>query len=222
MALLVGDSAPDFTLESQDGPVSLYEWASNQWVVLFFQPADFDPVSTTELGRLADLNIELKNRNAKALVVSSDPVESHRQWIEDVNETQDTWVNFPILADTEHKVAKLYGLARPDTDPRQTARGLFFIDPDKKIRALLSYPDSAGYSLPEMIRLLDSLQLTDNYKAVTPANWNQGELVLVHPAVTDEDELQERFPLGYNDLRPYLRLTPQPDMFHGPDVFPQE
>ncbi|MBV8464971.1 MAG: peroxiredoxin [Burkholderiales bacterium] len=211
MTLRLGDIAPDFTQESTEGPISFHEWAGKQWVVLFSHPADFTPVCTTELGFTAKLKDQFAKRNAKAIAVSVDPLDSHRKWVGDIEETQDVRLNFPILADPDRKVATLYDMIHPNSLANLTVRTVFIIDPDKKIRTTLTYPASTGRNFHEILRVIDSLQLTDHHKVATPANWEQGGDVVIVPSLTDEAEIKQRFPKGYRALRPYLRLTPQPD-----------
>ncbi len=211
MALRLGDVAPDFTQESSEGPIHFYEWAGKNWVVFFSHPADFTPVCTTELGFTAKLKPEFEKRGVKAIALSVDTVENHKGWIPDINETQGTQVNFPILADSDHKVSLLYDLIHPNSLANLTVRSVFIIDGDKKIRATITYPASTGRNFNEILRVIDSLQLTDNYKVATPVNWKDGEDVVIVPALKDEVELKQRFPKGYKVVRPYLRLTPQPN-----------
>ncbi len=211
MALRLGDVAPDFTQDSSEGRIQFYEWAGKNWVVLFSHPADFTPVCTTELGETARLKPEFEKRGAKVIALSVDTVENHKGWIPDINETQGTRVNFPILADHDYKVSLLYDLIHPNSLANATVRSVFIIDPEKKVRATITYPASTGRNFNEILRVIDSLQLTDNHKVATPVNWKDGDDVVIVPAVKDEKELKERFPKGYKTLRPYLRLTPQPN-----------
>lgn len=211
MTLRLGDIAPDFTQDSTDGPIHFHEWAGDQWVVLFSHPADFTPVCTTELGYTAKLKDELAKRNAKAIAVSVDPLESHKKWVADIEETQSVTLNFPILADPDRKVATLYDMIHPNALANLTVRSVFIIDPNKKIRLTITYPASTGRNFNEILRVIDSLQLTDDHKVATPANWQDGDEVVIIPSLTDEDEIKRRFPRGYRALRPYLRLTPQPN-----------
>ncbi|GAB3268622.1 peroxiredoxin [Chitinimonas naiadis] len=211
MTLRLGDIAPDFTQDSTDGPIQFHEWAGSNWVVLFSHPADFTPVCTTELGYTAKLKDELARRNAKALAVSVDSLESHGKWVADIEETQSVKLNFPILADPDRKVATLYDMIHPNSLANLTVRTVFIIDPDKKIRLTLTYPASTGRNFNEILRVIDSLQLTDHHKVATPANWQDGDEVVIVPSLTDTEEIQRRFPKGYRALRPYLRLTPQPN-----------
>ena len=210
MSLLLGDTAPDFTAETTEGTVSFHEWIGDNWVVFFSHPADFTPVCTTELGYTAKLKDKLTARNAKAIVISVDSVEDHRKWIADIEETQRCSVDFPIIADPDQTVAKLYSMIHPNADPKVTVRAVYVIDPNKKIRASIIYPPSAGRNFDEILRLIDSLQLTDGYKVATPVNWNDGEDVIIVPSVSDEDA-DKLFPKGYERIKPYLRVTPQPN-----------
>ncbi|MDR3429475.1 MULTISPECIES: peroxiredoxin [Silvimonas] len=211
MTLRLGDVAPDFSQDSSEGPIHFHEWAGDKWIVLFSHPADFTPVCTTELGYTAKLADEFKKRNVKPLAVSVDPLESHHKWIDDINETQNTRVNFPIIADADKKVASLYDMIHPNSLANATVRTVFIIDPSKKIRLTLTYPASTGRNFNEILRVIDSLQLTDNYKVATPANWQDGDEVVIVPSLQDEAEIKQRFPKGYRAVRPYLRLTPQPN-----------
>ncbi|GLR11815.1 antioxidant protein [Chitinimonas prasina] len=211
MTLRLGDIAPDFTQESTEGPITLHSWAGNSWVLLFSHPADFTPVCTTELGFTAKLKGEFAKRNVKALAVSVDSLESHNRWVSDIEETQDVKLNFPILADADRKVATLYDMIHPNSLANLTVRTVFVIDPERKIRLTLTYPASTGRNFHEILRVIDSLQLTDNHKVATPANWQDGDDVVIVPSLTDAEEIQRRFPRGYRALRPYLRLTPQPN-----------
>ena len=209
--LRLGDTAPDFTQESSQGPIHFHEWAGDSWVILFSHPADFTPVCTTELGRTAALGGEFAKRGVKPIAISVDPVDKHQQWIGDINETQNTTVNFPILADADRKVSELYDLIHPNASATATVRSVFFIDPKKVIRATLTYPASTGRNFDELLRVVDSLQLTDSHKVATPADWKDGDDVVIVPALQDPAELKERFPKGWNAVRPYLRITPQPN-----------
>lgn len=211
MSLLLGDVAPDFEADTTKGRIRLHDWAGKDWVVFFSHPADFTPVCTTELGYTAKLKDELARRGAKALVISVDSLEAHRKWIEDIEETQGSVVDFPIIADTERKVATLYNMIHPNADPKVTVRAVYIIDPDKKIRASIIYPPSSGRNFDEILRLLDSLQLTDGYRVATPVNWTNGDDVIIAPSLQDADEIRRLFPKGYKAVKPYLRITPQPD-----------
>lgn len=209
--LRLGDTAPDFTQDSTAGPIHFHEWAGNSWVVLFSHPADFTPVCTTELGMTAKLKEDFAKRNVKAIAVSVDPLDSHQGWVDDINETQNCEVQFPILADPDKKVATLYDMIHPNALANATVRSVFIIDPKKAIRATITYPASTGRNFDEILRVIDSLQLTDSHKVATPVNWKPGDDVVIAPSITDPKELAERFPKGYRALRPYLRLTPQPN-----------
>jgi alkyl hydroperoxide reductase subunit AhpC len=210
MALQLGDAAPDFTAETTEGTLHFHEWLGDGWGVLFSHPKDFTPVCTTELGAVAKLKSEFDKRNAKVIAISVDPVESHKGWVPDINETQGTNVNFPIIADPDRKVADLYGMIHPNASDTVTVRSVFVIGPDKKIKLTITYPQSTGRNFQEILRVLDSLQLTANYSVSTPADWKDGEDVIIAPAISDDDA-KERFPKGFTTLRPYLRLTPQPN-----------
>ncbi len=207
----LGDTAPDFTQESSQGPIRFHEWAGDSWVVLFSHPADFTPVCTTELGRTAALSGQFAKRGVKPIAISVDPVDKHQQWIGDINETQNTTVDFPILADADRKVSELYDLIHPNASATATVRSVFFIDPQKKIRATLTYPASTGRNFDELVRVIDSLQLTDSHKVATPANWKDGDDVVILPSIQDPAELAQRFPKGFKAVKPYLRVTPQPN-----------
>ena len=209
--LRLGDTAPDFQQDSTEGRLSFHQWAGDSWVVLFSHPADFTPVCTTELGKTAALGGEFARRGVKPIAVSVDPVEQHRQWVGDINETQNTTVDFPILADADRKVATLYDMIHPNSLANATVRSVFVIDPKKTIRLTLTYPASTGRNFDEILRVIDSLQLTDGHKVATPANWQDGDEVVILPSLQDPAELARRFPKGFRALRPYLRLTPQPN-----------
>ncbi|MGY6627558.1 MAG: peroxiredoxin [Oceanicaulis sp.] len=210
MSLLLGDIAPDFTADTQEGPIRFHDWIGDQWVIFFSHPADFTPVCTTELGFTARLKDEFAKRNAKAIALSVDSVADHKSWIGDIEETQGVKMNFPIIADTDRKVSALYQMIHPKADPKLTVRAVYVIDPNKKIRATFTYPPSAGRNFNEVLRLLDSLQLTDGYKVATPVNWTDGEDVIVVPSLSDADA-DKLFPKGYTKIKPYLRTTPQPN-----------
>lgn len=211
MSLHLGSIAPDFEQDSSEGRIRFHTWAADQWVILFSHPADFTPVCTTELGAVAKLEPELERRHAKALALSVDPVDSHHGWIRDIEETQGVKLNFPILADADQSVSKLYDMIHPELDAKITVRSVFFIDPNKKIRASLTYPPSAGRNFDELLRLLDSLQLTDHHAVATPANWRDGQDVVIVPSLKDPEVLKQKFPKGYREIKPYLRVTPQPN-----------
>ncbi len=209
--LRIGDTAPNFQQESSIGPIDFYEWAGNSWVILFSHPADFTPVCTTELGRTAALSGEFAKRGVKPIAISVDPVDKHQQWIADIDETQNTTVDFPILADPDRKVAELYDLIHPNASTTATVRTVYWIDTQHKIRATLTYPASTGRNFDELLRVVDSLQLTDSHKVATPANWKDGDDVVIVPSIQDPAELAERFPKGFKAVKPYLRVTPQPN-----------
>lgn len=210
MSLLLGDTAPDFEAETTEGKIKFHDWIGDDWVVFFSHPADFTPVCTTELGFTAKLKDQLAERGAKAIVISADSLEDHREWVKDIEETQGCGVNFPMIADPDKKVATLYNMIHPNADAKVTVRAVYVIDPNKKIRASIVYPPSAGRNFNEILRLIDSLQLTDGYKVATPVNWEQGEDVIIVPSVSNEDA-DKLFPKGYKTLKPYLRTTPQPN-----------
>ncbi|ABO53760.1 peroxiredoxin [Burkholderia vietnamiensis] len=211
MGLRLGDIAPDFEQESSLGTIKFHEWLGNSWGILFSHPADYTPVCTTELGLTAKLKGEFDKRNVKVIALSVDGVESHKGWINDINETQSTVVGFPIIADADRKVSQLYDMIHPNANETLTVRSLFVIDPNKKVRLIITYPASTGRNFDEVLRVIDSLQLTDNYKVATPGNWKDGDDVVIVPSLQDPEELKKRFPKGFNAVRPYLRLTPQPN-----------
>lgn len=209
--LRLGDIAPDFEQNSSAGPIRFHEYLGDSWGVLFSHPADFTPVCTTELGFTAKLADEFAKRNVKVLAVSVDPVDSHTKWIDDINDTQSTRVNFPILADDDRKVSDLYDMIHPNASTTATVRSVFIIDPAKKVRLTLTYPASTGRNFNEILRVIDSLQLTDSHSVATPANWEDGQDVIIVPSLKDPEEIKRKFPKGYQEVRPYLRITPQPD-----------
>lgn len=211
MALRLGDIAPDFTQESTEGTIRFHEWLGSHWGVLFSHPKDFTPVCTTELGAVAKLKSEFDQRNVKVIALSVDPVPSHSQWIKDIDETQHSRMNFPILADADRKVSDLYDMIHPNASDTLTVRSVFIIDPKKKVRLILTYPASTGRNFAEILRVIDSLQLTDNYSVATPADWQQGGDCVIVPSLTDPAVLKEKFPKGYKEVKPYLRMTPQPN-----------
>ena len=211
MPLQLGDTVPNFTQTSSEGEINFYDWAGDSWVVLFSHPADYTPVCTTELGTVAKLKPEFEQRNAKVIALSVDGVESHQGWIGDINETQNTTVNYPILADADRKVSDLYGMIHPNASNTLTVRSVFVIDPNKKLRLTLTYPASTGRNFDELLRVLDSLQLTDNYSVATPVNWKEGDDCVIVPSLKDPEVLKEKFPKGYTEVKPYLRMTPQPN-----------
>ena len=210
MALQLGDIAPDFTAETTEGFIEFHQWLGNNWGVLFSHPADFTPVCTTELGSVARLKPEFDKRHAKVIAVSVDTVESHKSWISDINETQNTTMNFPIIGDEDKKVANRYAMIHPKSLDNLTVRSVFIIGPDKKIKLTLTYPASTGRNFQEILRVLDSLQLSANYSVATPADWKDGEDVVISNAIKNED-IPAKFPKGHREIKPYLRMTPQPN-----------
>jgi alkyl hydroperoxide reductase subunit AhpC len=211
MTIRLGDIAPDFEQDSTAGPIRFHEWAGNSWVVLFSHPKDFTPVCTTELGAVSKLKSEFERRNVKVIGLSVDPIESHERWIGDIAETQGAALNFPLLADADRKVSDLYGMIHPNANDTFTVRSVSVIDPNKKVRLTLTYPASTGRSFDELLRVIDSMQLTDKFSVATPADWSQGEDVIIVPSVTDE-QAREKFPNGWTALKPYLRVTAQPSV----------
>lgn len=211
MSIRLGDTAPNFTAETSEGNINLYEYLGNHWGILFSHPADFTPVCTTELGTVAKLKSEFDKRNVKILALSVDPVASHLEWIKDINETQKTTVNYPIIADPVFEVSKRYGFVHPNASDKFTVRSVVIIGPDKKVKLLITYPASTGRNFDEILRVIDSLQLTANYSVATPANWKNGEDVVVVPAIKTED-IPVKFPKGHKVIKPYLRTTPQPNL----------
>jgi alkyl hydroperoxide reductase subunit AhpC len=209
-SLHLGDIAPDFEQASSQGPIHFHEWLGSSWGVLFSHPADFTPVCTTELGLTARLEAQFAQRGVKVIALSVDTVESHARWIPDINDTQHTQVGFPILADADRKVATLYDLIHPNASSTLTARSLFVIDPNKRVRLIITYPASTGRNFDEILRVIDSLQLTDQHSVATPGNWQQGDDVVIVPSLQDPELIAQKFPLGYRAVRPYLRITPQP------------
>ena len=211
MTLRLGDTAPNFEQDSSEGLINFHDYLGNHWGILFSHPADYTPVCTTELGFTAKLKDEFSKRGVKAIALSVDDVESHHGWINDINETQHTTVNFPILADKDRKVSTLYDFIHPNASETLTVRSLVIIDPNKKVRLIITYPASTGRNFHEILRVVDSLQLTDQHKVATPANWQHGDDVVIVTSLKDEDEIKQRFPKGYTAVKPYLRLTPQPE-----------
>lgn len=211
MSLHLGDIAPDFLQDSSHGPIRFHEWLGDSWGVLFSHPADFTPVCTTELGLTAKNKARFAERNVKVIALSVDPAESHHRWIADINDTQGTEVNFPILADADRKVSVLYDLIHPNASTTATVRSLFVIDPQKKIRLIITYPASTGRNFDEILRVIDSLQLTDHHSVATPGNWKDGDEVVIVPSLQDPELIAQKFPKGYRAVRPYLRYTPQPN-----------
>ena len=210
MSLRLGDTAPDFTAETTQGPVKFHDWIGDSWAILFSHPRDYTPVCTTELGYVARLKSDFDKRGVKCMGLSIDPVDSHKGWMNDIKETQGHLPTFPVVADPERKVANLYGMMHLAHDEEYTVRTVFVIDPKKKIRLMITYPQTTGRNFDEILRVIDSLQLTDGYRVATPVNWKQGEDVIIVPAVSDE-EAKSKFPKGWKTLKPYLRVTPQPD-----------
>ncbi|MBL8510619.1 MAG: peroxiredoxin [Betaproteobacteria bacterium] len=211
MTLRLGDIAPDFVRQSTVGNISFHEWLGDSWGVLFSHPKDFTPVCTTELGATAKLKEQFAKRNVKVLAISVDGVDSHLTWQKDIDETQNTRVEFPILADPDRKVSNLYDMIHPNANDTLTVRSVFIIDPKKKIRTTFTYPASTGRNFDEILRVIDSLQLTDKHSVATPANWRQGEDVIIVPSLQDADIIKQKFPKGYKAIKPYLRVTPQPE-----------
>jgi thioredoxin-dependent peroxiredoxin len=210
MAIRLGDPAPDFHADTTEGPIDFHEWKGDSWAVLFSHPRDFTPVCTTELGYMAGIKPEFDKRNVKILAISVDPLDSHERWADDIAQTQGNAPNFPLIGDPDRTVADLYEMVHPNADDTLTVRSVFVIDPTNKIRLMITYPASTGRNFDEVLRVIDSLQLTDEYKVATPVNWKDGEDVIVAAALSD-DEADELFPKGYMALRPYLRVTPQPN-----------
>jgi len=211
MTIRLGDEAPNFIANTTEGEIDFHGWLGDSWGILMSHPGDFTPVCTTELGRVASLGEEFNKRNTKPIAVSVDPVESHSGWISDINETQNTQVNFPLIADPERKVATLYDMIHPNADNNATVRTLFIIGSDKKVKLSLTYPPSTGRNFQEVLRVLDSLQLTASHQVATPADWQQGQDCVVLPAIKTED-IPAKFPKGYTEVKPYLRTTPQPNL----------
>lgn len=207
----LGDTAPNFTAQTSEGEINFHEWLGDSWGVLFSHPADYTPVCTTELGTVAKYTDEFNARNVKVVALSVDGLVSHKGWIKDINETQDTTVNFPIIADEDRKVSALYDMIHPNADDKMTVRSVFIIGPDKKVKLTITYPASTGRNFDELLRVIDSLQLTAYHKVATPANWNNGDDCVIVPAVTNE-QIPELFPKGHKEVKPYLRMTPQPNL----------
>ncbi|MEA5420314.1 peroxiredoxin [Spirulina sp. CCNP1310] len=210
MTLQLGDTVPNFTQDSSEGEINFYDWAGDSWVVLFSHPADYTPVCTTELGEVSRRKPEFEARNVKVIALSVDDAESHKGWICDINETQNTTVNYPILADVDKKVSDLYGMIHPNANASLTVRSVFVIDPQKKLRLTITYPPATGRNFDEIIRVIDALQLTDNYQVATPVNWKDGDDCVVVPSIPTE-EAKQKFPKGVTEVKPYLRMTPQPN-----------
>ncbi|MBC7421164.1 MAG: peroxiredoxin [Bdellovibrio sp.] len=211
MSLHIGDIAPDFQQDSTEGSLSFHKWKGNSWAVLFSHPKNFTPVCTTELGEASRLKPEFDKRNVKVLGLSVDKLEDHDRWSKDIHETQGTALNFPLLADEDKKVSKLYDMIHPNANDTMTVRSVFIVDPNNKIRLILTYPASTGRNFLEILRVIDSLQLTDNHKVATPVNWKDGDDVIIVPSLQDKAEIDRLFPKGYKTVKPYLRITPQPN-----------
>ena len=211
MTIRLGSTAPDFTQESTEGTIEFHKWLGDQWGVLFSHPKDFTPVCTTELGMVAKIKPEFDKRNVKVIAVSVDDVTSHKKWIGDIEETQSTKMNFPILGDADKKVSNLYDMIHPEANDTLTVRSVFVIDPKKKVRLILTYPASTGRNFDEILRVIDSLQLTEYHSVATPANWKDGDDVVIVPSLQDPVQLKAKFPKGFNAVKPYLRITPQPN-----------
>jgi alkyl hydroperoxide reductase subunit AhpC len=210
MALRLGDTAPDFTADTTEGTINFHEWLGDSWGILFSHPKDFTPVCTTELGAFAKRKAEFDKRNTKIIGISVDPVESHQGWKKDIEETQGAALNFPVIGDPDRKVSDLYDMIHPAASDTVTVRSVFIIGPDKKVKLIITYPQSTGRNVDEIIRVLDSLQLTADYSVSTPVDWKDGDDVIISPAISDE-EAKQRFPKGWKALKPYLRVTPQPN-----------
>jgi alkyl hydroperoxide reductase subunit AhpC len=211
MSLRLGDLAPDFIADTTQGNIRLHDWLGESWGILFSHPADFTPVCTTELGTVAKLKNEFEKRNVKVIALSVDPIETHHEWIKDINETQNTTVNFPIIADPVFEISKLYDFVHPNASDKFTVRSVVIIDPAKKVKLIITYPASTGRNFDELLRVIDSLQLTVEYQVATPANWKQGEDVVVAPTIKTED-IAAKFPKGFKEIKSYLRTTPQPNL----------
>ena len=210
MSLRLGDTAPNFKAKTTEGEIDFYQWLGDSWGVLYSHPADFTPVCTTELGRTAALKEEFAKRNCKVIALSVDPLAEHMKWLGDIEETQHVKMNFPIIADEDRKVAMLYDMNHTNATEKFTVRSVFVIDSNKKVRLTLTYPPSTGRNFHEILRVIDSLQLTDHYSVATPVDWEQGQDVVISPSVTNE-EADKKFPKGYKQIKPYLRMTPQPN-----------
>ena len=211
MTIRLGDTAPDFTVETTEGTIEFHKWLGDNWGILFSHPKDYTPVCTTELGRVANLKSEFEKRIVKVIAVSVDPLDSHKGWISDINETQNCTMNYPIIADPDRNVATMYGMIHPNALDNLTVRSVFIIGPDKKVKLQLTYPASTGRNFDEILRVIDSLQLTANYQVATPADWKHGDDCVVVPAIKTED-IPTKFPKGFKEVKPYLRMTPQPDL----------
>ena len=210
MAIRLGDTAPDFTAQTTEGEIKFHDWIGDSWAVLFSHPKDYTPVCTTELGMVAKLKSEFDKRDTKVIALSVDPLDSHEGWANDIEETQGAKVNFPMIADDDRKVSDLYDMIHPNANDTLTVRSVFVIDPNKKVRLTLTYPASAGRNFDEILRVIDSLQLTSDYSVATPVNWKDGDDCIIVPSLSD-DEAREKFPAGFETIKPYLRVTPQPN-----------
>jgi alkyl hydroperoxide reductase subunit AhpC len=210
MALRLGDIAPDFTADTTEGPINFHEWIGDSWAILFSHPKDFTPVCTTELGYVARSKPEFEKRGVKVIGLSVDPADSHKRWAEDIKETQGAELNFPVIADPDHKIAELYDMIHPEISDVFTVRSVFVIGPDKKVKLMITYPASCGRNFDELLRVIDSLQLTSKYSVATPVNWKDGDDVIIVPSLSDADA-KEKFPGGWRAPKPYLRITPQPN-----------
>lgn len=211
MALRIGDVAPDFTQNSTEGPISFHAWKGNSWAILFSHPKDFTPVCTTELGYMARLKPEFERRNTKILALSVDSLDSHKRWVGDIAETQGAAINYPLLADEDRSVSLLYDMIHPNASDSFTVRSVFIIDPNNKVRLIITYPAPTGRNFDEILRALDALQLTDGYSVATPVNWKDGNDVIILPSLTDPEVMKQKFPKGWVEQKPYLRVTPQPN-----------
>jgi len=211
MSLKLGTTAPDFKADSTEGPIQFHQWAGDDWVVFFSHPADYTPVCTTELGTAARMKGDFEKRGAKIIAISVDPLDSHKGWVGDIEETQDVKMNYPIVADPDKAVAGAYNMIHEEANAKLTVRSVFFIDPSRKVRATLTYPPATGRNFVEVLRVLDALQLTDSHQVATPANWKDGDDVVIVPSIKDADEIAKKFPKGHTEIKPYLRMTPQPN-----------
>src|SRR6188768_466913 len=214
MAIRLGDEAPNFTAETTEGTINFYDYLGDGWGILFSHPKDYTPVCTTELGYTAKLKPEFEKRNVKVIGLSVDPLDSHEGWMKDIEETQGVAVNFPVIADADRKVSDLYDMIHPNANDTFTVRSVYVIGPDKKVKLMITYPASTGRNFDELLRVIDSLQLTANYSVATPVNWKDGDDCIIVPAVTDE-QAKEKFPAGWKTIKPYLRVTPQPNKVKG-------
>ena len=211
MAIRLGDTAPDFTADTTEGRINFYQWLGDSWGILFSHPKDFTPVCTTELGAFSKAKAEFDKRNTKLIGLSVDSVESHKDWAGDIEDTQGSALNFPVIGDEDHQVADLYDMIHPNANATLTVRSVFIIDPNKKVRLIITYPASTGRNFNEILRVIDSLQLTDSHSVATPVNWEDGDDVIIVPSLQDEAVIKQKFPKGYKAVRPYLRITPQPN-----------